>query len=236
MVYELVDQGIGVVWSTAYLDEAERCAEVLLHQRGPDPLRRPAAGAHRPRRGADLPGRRGGRVAAAGPDRGAAAPRGHRRRDPGEQRPAGDRRRCEPAGCRDARGRRARDPAGRRPRFEDAFIDLLGGGPKGESPLAGRPARRRRRTGRSSRPRADQAVRRLHRRRPDHLPHRPGRDLRPARPQRRRQVDHVQDDVRPAAPHVRHGPRGGARPVPRRRPPPARGWATWPRSSRSTAI
>src|SRR4029077_4325571 len=30
MVYELVDQGIGVVWSTSYLDEAERCAEVLL--------------------------------------------------------------------------------------------------------------------------------------------------------------------------------------------------------------
>ncbi len=30
MVYELVDSGIGVVWSTADLDEAERCAEVLL--------------------------------------------------------------------------------------------------------------------------------------------------------------------------------------------------------------
>jgi ABC-2 type transport system ATP-binding protein len=30
MVYELVEQGIGVVWSTAYLDEAELCAEVLL--------------------------------------------------------------------------------------------------------------------------------------------------------------------------------------------------------------
>src|SRR5947199_7412226 len=28
MVYDLVDQGIGVVWSTAYLDEAERCADV----------------------------------------------------------------------------------------------------------------------------------------------------------------------------------------------------------------
>jgi ABC-2 type transport system ATP-binding protein len=30
MVYELVDRGIAVIWSTAYLDEAERCAEVLL--------------------------------------------------------------------------------------------------------------------------------------------------------------------------------------------------------------
>src|SRR5436190_15170465 len=34
MVYELVDEGIGVVWSTAYLDEAERCAAVLLFNAG----------------------------------------------------------------------------------------------------------------------------------------------------------------------------------------------------------
>jgi ABC-type multidrug transport system ATPase subunit/ABC-type multidrug transport system permease subunit len=34
MVYELVDQGIGVVWSTSYLDEAERCSEVLLLSEG----------------------------------------------------------------------------------------------------------------------------------------------------------------------------------------------------------
>ncbi len=34
MVYDLVDQGIGVVWSTAYLDEAERCAEVILLNEG----------------------------------------------------------------------------------------------------------------------------------------------------------------------------------------------------------
>ncbi len=33
MVYDLTDQGIGVVWSTSYLDEAERCASVyLLHE------------------------------------------------------------------------------------------------------------------------------------------------------------------------------------------------------------
>ena len=30
MVHELVDEGISVVWSTAYLDEAERCRNVLL--------------------------------------------------------------------------------------------------------------------------------------------------------------------------------------------------------------
>lgn len=30
MVYELIGEGVGVVWSTAYLDEAENCAEVIL--------------------------------------------------------------------------------------------------------------------------------------------------------------------------------------------------------------
>src|SRR5262249_55672745 len=34
MVYELVESGIGVVWSTAYLDEAERCSDVLLLNEG----------------------------------------------------------------------------------------------------------------------------------------------------------------------------------------------------------
>src|SRR6185437_14791228 len=34
MVYALVDQNIGVIWSTAYLDEAERCEEVLLLDKG----------------------------------------------------------------------------------------------------------------------------------------------------------------------------------------------------------
>jgi ABC-type multidrug transport system ATPase subunit len=34
MVYELIEQGIAVIWSTAYLDEAERCAEVLLLSEG----------------------------------------------------------------------------------------------------------------------------------------------------------------------------------------------------------
>jgi len=34
MVHELADQGVGVVWSTAYLDEAERCHSVLLLDHG----------------------------------------------------------------------------------------------------------------------------------------------------------------------------------------------------------
>jgi ABC-2 type transport system ATP-binding protein len=34
MVYELVDSGVGVAWSTAYLDEAENCAEVVVLNEG----------------------------------------------------------------------------------------------------------------------------------------------------------------------------------------------------------
>ncbi|MFV2034268.1 MAG: ATP-binding cassette domain-containing protein, partial [Halocynthiibacter sp.] len=34
MIYDLIDQGIGVVWSTAYLDEAERCKFVVLLSQG----------------------------------------------------------------------------------------------------------------------------------------------------------------------------------------------------------
>jgi ABC-2 type transport system ATP-binding protein len=34
IVYSLVDQGIGVLWSTAYLDEAERCHDVILLNEG----------------------------------------------------------------------------------------------------------------------------------------------------------------------------------------------------------
>jgi ABC-2 type transport system ATP-binding protein len=34
MVYQLVDEGVAVVWSTAYLDEAENCAEVIVLDQG----------------------------------------------------------------------------------------------------------------------------------------------------------------------------------------------------------
>jgi ABC-2 type transport system ATP-binding protein len=34
MVYALIDRGVGVVWSTAYLDEAENCAEVIVLNAG----------------------------------------------------------------------------------------------------------------------------------------------------------------------------------------------------------
>ena len=47
MVYDLVDQGIGVVWSTAYLDEAERCGRVILLNEGKVLYDGPPAGADR---------------------------------------------------------------------------------------------------------------------------------------------------------------------------------------------
>ena len=34
MVYQLIEEGVGVVWSTAYLDEAENCAEVIVMNDG----------------------------------------------------------------------------------------------------------------------------------------------------------------------------------------------------------
>lgn len=34
MVYQLIGQGVGIVWSTAYLDEAENCAEVIVLNSG----------------------------------------------------------------------------------------------------------------------------------------------------------------------------------------------------------
>ncbi len=139
MVYDLVDQGIGVVWSTAYLDEAERCAEVLLLNAGQAALRRPAAGAHRPAstgrtflvQGAGARRRKLLTAALELPEvidgviqgssvrlvvrRGATPP------DAASSGPPVPTSRSSPSP----------------PRFEDAFVDLLGGGPKRESPLAG---------------------------------------------------------------------------------------------------
>ena len=138
MVGELTDDGMAVVWSTAYLDEAERCDDVLLLNAG----RLAFAG---------KPGTLTRRL----------HDRSYRIRDL-----AGDRRRVltetleldavcdgviqggavrvvlrEGAGpdvlehVADEHGGRVEPVA---PRFEDAFIDLLGGGPGGRSAIAER--------------------------------------------------------------------------------------------------
>jgi ABC-2 type transport system ATP-binding protein len=138
MVHELINQGLTVVWSTAYLDEAELCGEVLLLNEG----RLLFSG--KPR---DLTSRMRDRcwqIRNPGGSRRELLARSLRRpevldgviqgravrlvlRD-GQQRPelsqlnAGPEANLIPVP----------------PRFEDAFIDVLGGGPGGDSALAQR--------------------------------------------------------------------------------------------------
>ena len=138
MVQALTDEGMAVVWSTAYLDEAERCDRVLLLNEG--------------------------ELAFAGPPgelTGGLGDRSFRLEEVGAQRRAvlaealdldsiGDGV-IQGAGVRvvlraDAARQQIQALADRvdarlvpvAPRFEDAFIDLLGGGPGGTSALAER--------------------------------------------------------------------------------------------------
>ncbi len=138
MVQALTDEGMAVVWSTAYLDEAERCETVLLLDQGrllfdgpPQELtaqlegrsfRLEDVGAERRTvlsKALDLPSVSDGVIQGAGV-------RVVLRADAG----------MEPVEslARQAGVTLARVPA----RFEDAFIDLLGGGPGGTSTLAER--------------------------------------------------------------------------------------------------
>ncbi len=134
MVYDLVDEGIGVVWSTAYLDEAERCAWVLLLNEGRQLYEGPPK---------ELTNRVAGRtflIQNAGDRRRAILARAIQQpgvvdgviqgssvrlvmadKSPPDVRPL---------------GLDAKDVVATPPRFEDAFVDLLGGGPKGGSALA----------------------------------------------------------------------------------------------------
>ncbi|MBM0169765.1 ATP-binding cassette domain-containing protein [Altererythrobacter sp. C41] len=138
MVGELTGEGIGVLWSTAYLDEAEKCDTVYLLSEGkllfegpPGDLTGPVAG--RVIRVSGFEARRR-RFLTEALDRedvidGTIQGRSVRLliRD-GREVPdaamfdAGPNTRVEPAG----------------PRFEDGFIERLGGGPRGTSALAAR--------------------------------------------------------------------------------------------------
>jgi ABC-2 type transport system ATP-binding protein len=137
MVYALVDQGIGVVWSTSYLDEAERCAEVLLLNGGKVLYVGPPK---------ELTGRVAGRsflVAGAGHAGRRLLARALRRPEVIDGVIQGSsvrlviKKEAQPPTVGELRAGAEVKPTP--PRFEDAFVDLLGGGPKGESPLAGEP-------------------------------------------------------------------------------------------------
>ncbi|UTF50783.1 ATP-binding cassette domain-containing protein [Desulfomicrobium sp. ZS1] len=136
MVHELAEEGIAVVWSTAYLDEAEACDEVFLLSQG-SLLFTGKPG--------DLTGRMQGRCLHLGgvegrrrqalamllrqPEVSDGVIQGRNLRivlKDGAARP-------DPTALEIPGQPEWKEVA---PRFEDAFIDLLGGGPGGESALA----------------------------------------------------------------------------------------------------
>lgn len=136
MVHELSGEGMAVVWSTAYLDEAERCQDVLLLNEGkleysgkPQELTRRISGrsfrivnVDQDRRGLlaetlELPTVRDGVIQGA-TVRVVLADQAQRN---------------EVESLATRRGGVLETVA---PRFEDAFVDLLGGGPGGRSALA----------------------------------------------------------------------------------------------------
>lgn len=140
MVHELTGEGIGVLWSTAYLDEAERCDRVCLLNAGralfdgvPQDLTQRVDGRVWRLTGlADAPRR----VLARALDRSdvidGTMQGGTVRllQRAGASRPAPD--------AFAAEAGRGAVLSGSEPRFEDGFIEILGGGPKGTSRLAER--------------------------------------------------------------------------------------------------
>ncbi len=137
MVYDLTAQGIGVVWSTSYLDEAERCAQVLLINDGQALYDGPPA---------ELTARAQGRtylVATLGTERRQILARGLRQPGVVDGVIQGSNIRLVMASgaAPDAAvlGTSAANIVATAPRFEDAFIDLLGGSSALESPFASLP-------------------------------------------------------------------------------------------------
>ncbi len=138
MVHELVQQGLTVVWSTAYLDEAENCHQVLLLNQGDLLFAGPPS---------ELTGRVRGRAVQI---RGLT---GNRRRVlsqalrlPGVMDGViqGHAVRLllraveATAELKELAAENHGEVVPVQPRFEDAFIDVLGGGPGAESGLASR--------------------------------------------------------------------------------------------------
>ncbi len=138
MVQALTDDGMAVVWSTAYLDEAERCDSVLLLNEGQLAFAGPPAELTRRLEGRSF------RLEEVGAHRRAVLAEALDLASIGDGviQGAGVRVMLRAqAGTEQIRALADRTHvrlAAVPPRFEDAFIDLLGGGPGGTSPLAER--------------------------------------------------------------------------------------------------
>lgn len=136
MVKELTGDGIGVLWSTAYLDEAEKCDTVTLLSDGKTLYNGPPQA---------LTSRIGNRVVRVTvPSEGRRVILSKALDDPAiiDGTVQGDALRLMlKAGTPAPKPQSLGLPASAtfepvRPRFEDAFIDLIGGGPSGRSQLA----------------------------------------------------------------------------------------------------
>jgi ABC-2 type transport system ATP-binding protein len=132
MVEDLTKEGVGVVWSTAYLDEAEACDRVLLLNEGKllfsgEPKELTDRVRDRVYRVTDVTGRRRSMLAKLLDETGVI--------DGGIQ---GEAIRLVTAPGREGRFTASGDAtvSPTEPRFEDAFVDMLGGGPGGRSKLA----------------------------------------------------------------------------------------------------
>ena len=138
MVQELVDEGMAVVWSTAYLDEAERCQDVLLLDQGKviyagPPGELTARLTNRSFLISDIQGNRRDALTEGLQLAGV--------RDGVIQGASVRLVMAEGAGMVEVEALVRRYNARllpTTPRFEDAFIDLLGGGPGGVSAIAAR--------------------------------------------------------------------------------------------------
>ena len=138
MVQELRDEGIGVVWSTAYLDEAEACDRVLLLSEGRQLFSGTPAGltgrvAGRVFQVRSIEGRRRLVLRAALDSKGVID--GTIQGESVRLVLAQDAQTPNPVELGAGASSRLIQVA---PRFEDAFLDILGGGPGGTSPLAER--------------------------------------------------------------------------------------------------
>ena len=138
MVHELIAQGLTVIWSTAYLDEAELCGEVLLLNEGKLLFAGPPSGLtgrvrDRCLQIRDISGSRRQLLARAlrRPEVMDGVIQGHSVRV--VLRPG-----CRLPELGDLQAGAEAKLAAVSPRFEDGFIDVLGGGPGGESVLAER--------------------------------------------------------------------------------------------------